>query len=561
MSEKPLPNTIQTSLSIFPLATTNKRTNYIKKRKFDDLTATKSVVKELLFPTEEFLLETSLDRITISHKKPKISKDKNIFEFMSSKITEFNVGKNTFSSKLKKTSRKKKKKYYIPKSTPSNIICEVKKELIIDYLPPNEYGVKLVTPFKLFPYQKASVQWMIDRETRKVINDNFVGSSSGFLLAMDMGLGKTLCIATLIMRNLNLQRKERSCTLYVCPKNLIGTVKYEFFKFYGDQIKVLIYHRDFLRSQYDNFFQKDITKYDVIITNYSTIVARFTSSGLLNKTKMKIGKEIDKNTEKSALDFCKFSWFRIILDESHEIRSKKTKRFKCIQSLNCSRRICMSGTPIHNTLRDMYHQLEFCGLHMTRGCKYDKKNLSNLNLFNMVRFVRHEDANTVKLPEKTIYKKYFNLSTEEKFLHNHYISTAKNIYNKIDDESGRGKGKKTLEALTSMIKVMQICSAPYLITSASKKESSSEDMMKIQPECVFPTDHNINNWILQRGSSAGIHSSKLTLFVNIVNNIQGKTVVFANFTSTLRLALDALVITQPDFKDHSVFGSRENNFG
>jgi SNF2 family DNA or RNA helicase len=109
-----------------------------------------------------------------------------------------------------------------------------------------------------------------------------------------------------------------------------------------------------------------------------------------------------------------------------------------------------------------------------------------------------------------------------------------------------------------MLRVMQICSAPYLITSASKKDCSSEDMIHVTPECVFPTDHKIDQWIQNRTEEAGLQSSKMKSFVNIIDNIRqtsktDKTVVFANFTSTLRIAQDALIASDDIYNQKTVF--------
>ena len=454
----------------------------------------------------------------------------------------------------------------------TKLVVEVSKPLKeIHYLEPNNFGVKMVSPFKLFPYQEKAVQWMSDREDLVVTNDHFNQARSGFLLAMVMGLGKTICVATLIARTIDSQRRQNSCSLYICPKNLLGTAKHEFHKFFGDQLKVMVFHRDFLRSSYNAFGEREIKRYDVIITNYSTVVARSTSAGICytktNKQKKNEENNFIKNTNFSvktdevnpiAAEFCNFNWFRIILDESHEIRTKSTRRFKLINSLNSEKRICMTGTPIHNTLKDLFHQLEFCGLNMKRGNKYTKQMLRKMNLMNMIKFVEYKDADSVKLPEKKVHKIFFDLSYEERFLHDYYIKTAQKVFKEINTITGRGKSKKTLEAHTSMLRIMQVCSAPYLITAASKKDYSCEDMVNVHAECVFPTNNMIDNWIQKKESGAGVKSSKMHRFVNLVKSINArtpgaKTVVFGNFTSSLRLALDALINDDAKYKEEAVF--------
>ncbi|XDG06032.1 hypothetical protein ABKA04_005647 [Annulohypoxylon sp. FPYF3050] len=47
------------------------------------------------------------------------------------------------------------------------------------------------------------------------------------------------------------------------------------------------------------------------------------------------------------------NWFRIVLDEAHEIRNRTTKQFQAIASISASHRWCLTGTPIQNSLDDL----------------------------------------------------------------------------------------------------------------------------------------------------------------------------------------------------------------
>lgn len=436
------------------------------------------------------------------------------------------------------------------------------------YMMPNEFGVRMVVPYKLFDYQIETVQWLSEREEGRVRNEHYESGINGCLLAMVMGLGKTPTAATLVAKTLLAQRAAGSCTIYVCPKNLLGTVRHQFEKFFGDQLRIIIYHQNFLRSEYNTFGAKDIRKYDVIITNYSTITSRMQA---YNKTlgPAKKGDHDNAAIERrssgyvapAVREFCEFEWFRIILDESHEIRERRTARFRTLMQMRSPRRICLTGTPIHNKINDLYSQMEFCGLRLPRGTKQNKSNLHQLKITNMIKFVEYKDAESVTLPPKHVHKVYFDLSEEEKLLHRFYTDSARSVFNQSQGETGRNKGKKTFEALAGMIRVLQVCSAPYLVTPASKETDVSDDMCEVDPALVFPADARINQWINKRDGTAGLHSSKMREFVRLMASLRQrseaerlplKVVVFANMTCTLRLAQGALLASTPGYDSRTV---------
>jgi SNF2 family DNA or RNA helicase len=155
----------------------------------------------------------------------------------------------------------------------------------------------------------------------------------------------------------------------------------------------------------------------------------------------------------------------------------------------------------------------------------------------MVKFVEYKDAASVTLPPKHVHKVYFDLSNEEKQLHRFYTDTARSIFSK----SQTSKGRNAFEALASMVRVLQVCSAPYLITKAAKEDFRGEDMVELDEAAIFP-DKTMDTWIHERNGTAGLRSSKMMAFSQLVQKLRMKeqlplkVVVFANMSSTLRLA-------------------------
>lgn len=160
---------------------------------------------------------------------------------------------------------------------------------------------------KLFPYQKDGVRWMVKRE----FDDRFPG---GFLCD-EMGLGKTIeMIATM-----SLNRKAK--TLIVVPNSIVSQ--------WIDEVKT---HSSLTVDIFDGK-----ARTDVCITTYSQFLPSC----------------------RNFAYFYRHHWDRIILDEGHEVRNRKSKRYKNICRLSSDIRWILSGTPVYNKMADYRTLLGF----------------------------------------------------------------------------------------------------------------------------------------------------------------------------------------------------------
>jgi SNF2 family DNA or RNA helicase len=375
----------------------------------------------------------------------------------------------------------------------------------ISLLPARKTETKVccLKPYCLFPYQVDVVRWWLWIE-----NGGFL--FKGGVLWMEMGLGKTFCAATVIASTIVLQRRTKgNPTLYVCPKNILGTTQHEFTKFFGHQLRVLVYHK----ASHKNVSAQQIQEYDVVITNYSSVVSHYRQ-----KTNF----------------FHLHPWFRIVLDESHEIRNKRTIKFKALFSLCSERRFCMTGTPIHNEISDIYHQLEFSGLRLPAHTTCDHDTLEKLDLMKSIKVVNYSHAENIKLPPCKIHFINYSLKDKERTLQQIHLSRTQSVFRDWQHSHANG-----IHIHTCMLHMIQLCTAPYLLPISSKQVSGSQ---------MLP-------WLLDRRSTAGIHSSKMCSFTSLMQTfaIPYKVVVFANFTSSLELAIDAMIYADPLFPKKYVF--------
>lgn len=224
----------------------------------------------------------------------------------------------------------------------------------------------------LLPYQRQGLQWLLDHETPRFpvnkiedavqlwkasagvytnIATNFSVTkaptlASGGILADDMGLGKTIQIISLIMAD---PHKSRQPTLIIAPLSVMSNwssqAAVHVKKKYAPRI--LIYHG----QENKGLSPSEFDEYDVVLTTYQTMALEFFPYGKSEPAKVPTSKGLFSIT-----------WRRVVLDEGHQIRNPKAKMTVAACSLKAKSRWVLTGTPIVNSLKDLYSHVKFLGL-------------------------------------------------------------------------------------------------------------------------------------------------------------------------------------------------------
>jgi SNF2 family DNA or RNA helicase len=182
-------------------------------------------------------------------------------------------------------------------------------------------------------YQKDGFKWLSSLQAK---------GYSG-VLADDMGLGKTLQTIALIKSIYNnaeqnsvkeqvdlfsYTSKEVNPTLIVVPSSLLFNWANELRKF-APSIKFYIHFGT--NRLFDEILFK---RHHVIITSYGLI--------------------------RNDFEFLsKFNWEYLILDESHNIKNPLAQVTKKVGQLKSNNRLALTGTPIENSLTDLWSQMNF----------------------------------------------------------------------------------------------------------------------------------------------------------------------------------------------------------
>lgn len=333
----------------------------------------------------------------------------------------------------------------------------------------------------LLPYQRQGLRWLLDHESPKLptsitedavqlwkashgvytnIATNFSATkapqlASGGILGDDMGLGKTIQIISLIMAD---PYKCKQPTLIVAPLSVMSNwssqaaahVK----KVYAP--KVFIYHG----QENKGLSPAQLKEYDIVITTYQTLALELFPNGKREAVKLPLSKGLFSIT-----------WRRIVLDEGHQIRNPKAKLSIAACSLKASSRWVLTGTPIVNSLKDLYSHVKF--LDLPGG-------LGEFEIFNstLMRPLKNGDANArlllralmsticlrrmkdmkfidLKLPELTFHQVPVKFLPHEQERYDAFSAEAKGALEDVKIKKGKGTGAMTylLEILLRMRQV------------------------------------------------------------------------------------------------------------
>lgn len=321
-----------------------------------------------------------------------------------------------------------------------------------------EYKPSALVKATLRPYQMEGVKWLLEH----------YNNGLGACLADDMGLGKTLqTLSTLVAvqeqldfekaENVQLDlfgnkipvQKEYLKALIVLPSSLV-------FNWYNEARKFTPHFR---RVQYigndRKLLSKKLIKYDLIFTSYAVI-----------------------SRDISILE--KYHFRYLILDESQYIKNKNSKIFKAVNQIKANHKISLSGTPIENSLDDLWSQMQFINPNILGSYSFfvenykfpiEKKQNQNslLELKNLISpfILRRTKEQVLKdLPELSEQIFYCEMEPEQEKLYEQEKSKARNALLKTD-----GSGIDKINIINTLMRLRQLSNHPKMIDAKSDIDS------------------------------------------------------------------------------------------
>lgn len=338
-------------------------------------------------------------------------------------------------------------------------------------------GLKAV----LRDYQLEGYTWL------HVLEENGFGGC----LADDMGLGKTLQAISILLLNkekqvassyqntpepgqLSLFHSDASIhtSLIVLPSSLIQNWLNEIRRF-APSLKIIAHSgggrmKDSSRFNYS----------DVILSSYHTV--------------------------RQDIDFLRdYEFHYVILDESQMIKNPHSKIYRAMTDLQASHKLVLTGTPIENSLIDLWSQINFVNEGLLGSLNFFKKQFVKAiekkknkdqeerlkQLINPFILRRTKDEVAKELPPVYEHYHYCDMTDEQKRMYEEEKSAVRNSL--LENFEEIGLERSALMVLKALTRLRQISNHPILVEKEYEADSGKFEEVFRNIESVVSEDHKV----------------------------------------------------------------------
>ncbi|NWR35794.1 HLTF factor, partial [Tachuris rubrigastra] len=254
-------------------------------------------------------------------------------------------------------------------------------------------------------------------------------------------------------------------TLIVCPLSVLSN--------WIDQFEQHI-HQDFnvnIYVYYGSERSKDpsvLSEQDIVLTTYSILATDYGIRGDSPLHKVK--------------------WLRIVLDEGHTIRNPNAQQTKAALNLEGHRRWVLTGTPIQNSVKDLWSLISFLKLKPFTNREWWHRTIQRpvtmgapgglWRLQSLIRSITLRRSKTsqingtpiLDLPERKVLIQYVTLSEEERQIYQSVKNEGKATISRFFGEGN--VLAHYADILGVLLRLRQICCHPHLCINTSSSFSN-----------------------------------------------------------------------------------------
>ncbi len=384
-------------------------------------------------------------------------------------------------------------------------------------------------------YQKTGFKWL------KILDKYRFGG----ILADDMGLGKTVQMLSVIVDYVQNQKNidkenakisdeeavltkrnnetKKRASMVVSPSSLTLNWQNEVNKF-TEELKTLVI-RGTLEERKRQI--EEIDDYDLVITSYDLLK-----------------RDIELYKVKN------YQFRYIVADEAQYLKNSNTQNAKAIKQIKADTRYALTGTPIENSLAELWSIFDF----IMPGYLFSYRKFKNLYEIPIVKdndeatmrklkmliepFVLRRKKTEVltELPDKTITVLNNEMGEEQRKIYLNYLAQAKQEL--ADEIEFNGYERSQIQILAALTRLRQICCHPGLFIDGYKDESSKLE------QCVEILEEAVNS-----GHKILLFSGYTSMFELIEPKLKEKNIKYFKLTGSTKV--DERIKLVDEFNENS----------
>lgn len=347
-------------------------------------------------------------------------------------------------------------------------------------------------------YQKIGYKWL-----KSIDNYKFGG-----ILADDMGLGKTIQMLSIIAGYIE-QEKERRASIVICPSSLALNWQNESRKFVTG-LKTMVIRGS---AEERKKMISHINDYDIIITSYDLL-----------KRDIEVYKEMN------------YQFRYAIADEAQYLKNSSTQNAKAVKEIMADTRYALTGTPIENSLAELWSIFDFIMpgyLFSYKKFKTEyetpiikensKSSIKKLKMLIEPFVLRRTKKQVLtELPEKTITVLNNQMKDEQEKIYLTYLAQAKKEVAEAIQINGIEKSH--IQVLAVLTRLRQICCHPSLFIKDYKEGSSKLE------QCI-----EIINDAVDAGHKILLFSGYTSMFEIIEKELTEKNIKYFKLTGATKV--------------------------
>lgn len=309
-----------------------------------------------------------------------------------------------------------------------------------------------------------------------------------------MGLGKTVQAMALILAHPSNDPKRKT-TLIVAPLALLRQWEQEISNKIKPRYKLntLVFHGEVAKYM----SVKELLTHDVVLCTYGKLQREHKNKHEHNKP------------EKLRILADKARFYRVILDEAHNIRNQTTYCSKAAAEIQSEYRLCMTGTPFMNRAEEIFALIRFLNippynqwdrfsedivrpLRKWDGNEKDEAMIKLQALFRSFTLRRTKDSRLdgkpiIELPPRTDKPSFVEFNDEQRAFYQALEVQQQLKFNKYLRNGA--VMKNYIHILILLLRLRQACDHPFLLKNLGIPEGTKlDEKQMIKLACRLPSD-------------------------------------------------------------------------